>query len=97
MKVEQLFAKGKYMVIYLFPHTAVYDELGLFLWYKGGEMMIINVLNYFLTKHLNIPGTKLYSFMLSFKVIYVHSWGRFIRKILHSLNYIKIKVHIIKN
>ncbi len=35
MKVEQLFAKGEYMVIYLFPDTADYDELGLFLWNLG--------------------------------------------------------------
>jgi len=45
MKVEQLFAKGKYMVIYLFPDTAVYDELGLFLWYKGGKNLRKIVIN----------------------------------------------------
>jgi hypothetical protein len=37
MRVEQLFTKGKYMVVYLFPDTAVHDELGFFLWNKEGE------------------------------------------------------------
>ena len=37
MKVEQMFAEGKYMVVYLFPDTVVYDELGFFLWNKEGE------------------------------------------------------------
>ena len=32
MKVEQLFAEGKYMVIYLTPDTAVYNELASYLW-----------------------------------------------------------------
>ena len=36
MKVEQLFAEGKYMVIYMYPDTAYYDELGFFLWNKEG-------------------------------------------------------------
>ena len=39
MKVEQLFAEGKYMVIYLSPDTAVYDELGFFLWNKEGRQI----------------------------------------------------------
>ncbi|TRY81202.1 hypothetical protein TCAL_09005 [Tigriopus californicus] len=34
MKVEQLFADGKYMVVYLYPDTAYYAELGFFLWNK---------------------------------------------------------------
>eukprot|EP00095_Tigriopus_kingsejongensis_P003488 maker-scaffold378_size191342-snap-gene-0.22 protein:Tk03488 transcript:maker-scaffold378_size191342-snap-gene-0.22-mRNA-1 annotation:"guanylate cyclase 32e-like" len=34
MKVEQLFAEGKYMVVYLYPDTAYYAELGFFLWNK---------------------------------------------------------------
>ena len=34
MRVEQLFAEGKYMVIYMSPETAVYDELGYYLWNK---------------------------------------------------------------
>ena len=38
MKVEQLFAEGKYMVIYLSPDTAVYDELGFFLWNKEDSL-----------------------------------------------------------
>jgi hypothetical protein len=37
MRVEQLFAEGKYMVIYLSPETAVYDELGYYLWNKDGK------------------------------------------------------------
>ena len=37
MRVEQLFVEGKYMVIYLSPETAVYDELGYYLWNKDGE------------------------------------------------------------
>ena len=32
MRVEQLFADGNYMVIYLSPETAVYNELGFYLW-----------------------------------------------------------------
>ena len=39
MSVEQLFAEGKYMVIYLSPETAVYDELGYYLWYKDGKAL----------------------------------------------------------
>ncbi len=35
MKVEQLFADGEYMVVYLFPDTADYDDLGFFLWDLG--------------------------------------------------------------
>ena len=34
MRVFQLFAEGKYMVIYMSPETAVYDELGYYLWNK---------------------------------------------------------------
>lgn len=34
MRVEQLFSEGKYMVIYMSPETAVYDELGYYLWNK---------------------------------------------------------------
>ena len=34
MRIEQLFAEGKYMVIYLSPETAVYDDLQYFLWNK---------------------------------------------------------------
>jgi hypothetical protein len=37
MKVEQLFVEGKYMVIYLSPETAVYDEMGYYLWNKEGK------------------------------------------------------------
>ncbi len=37
MRVEQLFVEGKYMVIYLSPETAVYDELGYYLWNKDGK------------------------------------------------------------
>ena len=37
MRVEQLFVEGKYMVIYLSPETAVYDELGYYLWNKDGN------------------------------------------------------------
>jgi len=36
MRVEQLFAKGKHMVIYMSPETAVNDELGYYLWNKEG-------------------------------------------------------------
>ena len=36
-RVEQLFVEGKYMVIYLSPETAVYDELGYYLWNKDGN------------------------------------------------------------
>ena len=32
MSVEQLFAEGKYMVVYLSPETANKDELGYLLW-----------------------------------------------------------------
>lgn len=38
MRVEQLFAKGKHMVIYMSPETAVNDELGYYLWNKEGEL-----------------------------------------------------------
>ena len=38
MKVEQLFVEGKYMVVYLSPETAVYDELGYYLWNKDGKI-----------------------------------------------------------
>ncbi len=46
MRVEQLFVEGKYMVIYLSPETAVYDELGYYLWNKDGkaEVSIMNFL-----------------------------------------------------
>ena len=37
MRTEQLFVEGKYMVIYLSPETAVYDELGYYLWNKDGK------------------------------------------------------------
>ena len=38
MSVEQLFADGKYMVVYLSPETAYKDELGYFLWDKEGDI-----------------------------------------------------------
>lgn len=38
MKVEQLFADGRYMVVYLYPHTLNEDELGYFLWNKEGKL-----------------------------------------------------------
>ena len=38
MSVEQLFAEGKYMVVYLSPETANKDELGYLLWdIEGNE------------------------------------------------------------
>jgi hypothetical protein len=42
MKVEQLFAEGKYMVIYSSPETPVYDELGSYLWNKEGTLMVFS-------------------------------------------------------
>lgn len=38
MRVEQMFSEGKYMVVYLSPKTAVYDEFGYYLWNKDGEV-----------------------------------------------------------
>ena len=35
MQIEQLFSKGEYMVVYLYPTTAVYQDLGYLLWNKG--------------------------------------------------------------
>ena len=39
MSVEQLFAEGKYMVVYLSPETANKDELGYLLWDIEGNKL----------------------------------------------------------